>query len=107
VASVISLHVVELASTGPAFQASASLVRGSRVARRELGVVTGFGVAVSGDVIEEGSSGSAHISFDVLGSWRSGRAHMTVIKQNGHWWVTGASLDVDGETYLLPTQTPP
>ena len=103
----ISLRVVESVSKGPAFQVAATFLRGSTPARKELGVVTGFGVAVNGDVTEEGSGGSAHISFDVLGSWRNGRATLSAIKHEGRWWVTGATLKVDGETYPLPTQAIP
>ena len=107
VASVVSLRVVERVSTGPAFQVSADYLRGNGIARQQLGVVTGFGVAVTGGVTEQGAGGSAHIAFDVLGSWRSGHATMDVIKHDGHWWVTGAVLSVDGRTFDLPTQAIP
>ena len=107
VAAFVSLRVVETVSKGPAFQVAATFLRGSKPARQELGVITGFGVAVNGDVTEEGSGGSAHISFDVLGSWRDGRATLTALKHDGRWWVTGATLKVDGQTYPLPTQAIP
>ena len=61
VAAVISLRLVEKVSKGPAFQASATFLRANPIARQQLGVVSGFGVGVAGDVTEEGAGGSAEV----------------------------------------------
>jgi hypothetical protein len=43
----------------------------------------------------------------VLGSWRNGRASITAIKRHDRWWVSQATLDVDGQTFNLPAPVVP
>jgi hypothetical protein len=107
VTAMISLRLVERVSKGPAFQASAAFLRANPIARQQLGVVTGFGVGVAGDVTEEGGGGSAHLSFQVNGSWRDGRASITAVKRHDRWWVSAATLSVDGRQFPLPAPVVP
>ena len=107
VAAVISLRLVEKVSKGPAFQASATFLRANPIARQQLGVVSGFGVGVAGDVTEEGGGGSPNLSFQGLGSWRNARASITAVKRHDRWWVSQATLDVDGQTFDLPAPVIP
>ena len=76
-AGAVSLTIVESVSKGPAFQKAADYVRADPVARpMQLGVVIGFGLAVSGPISRSRRRRRrANISFDVHGSWRSG--HVT------------------------------
>ena len=107
VAAAVSFAVVERVSKGPAFSAAADFIRNDSDARQQLGVVSGFGIAVSGGVRESGASGLADLSFDVNGSWRDGRASVLVRKKSGQWMVVRATLRVDGETFSLRTQPTP
>lgn len=101
-AGAISLKVVEDVSKGPAFESAAKFVRADRVARQQLGVVLGFGLAVNGSVVEPGNGdGRANISFDVHGSWRDGHARVTAVKQSGMWVVEHGVLSVDGKQFRL------
>ena len=102
VAGAISLRVVERISRGPAFQASAEFLRSNHVAEQQLGVITGFGRGVAGDVTQSGDSGIAHLHFDVHGSWRDGRAVVTAYRQGGEWSVQQATLEVDGRQFPIP-----
>jgi hypothetical protein len=105
VVGAISLRVVERISRGPAFQTAATFLRGNPTARQQLGVITGFGRAVAGDVTENGDSGIAHLHFDVHGSWRDGRAVVTAYRQDGVWTVQQVTLEVDGRQF--PIAGPP
>jgi hypothetical protein len=107
VAAGVSLAVVERVSKGPAFKASAEFIRNDPIARQQLGVITGFGLGVAGGVSESGPSGLANLSFDVDGSWRNGRADVTVRKKAGLWMVVDATLVVDGQQFDLPGQPAP
>jgi hypothetical protein len=107
VATAVSFAVVERVSKGPAFTSAAEFIRVDGDARQQLGVVTSFGIAVSGGVRESGASGLAELSFDVNGSWRDGRAHVLVRKKSGQWTVVQATLKVDGKTFDLGTQPIP
>jgi hypothetical protein len=81
-------------------------VRSDPTTRRQLGVVMGFGLAVTGPISDGGSGGSANISFDVNGSWRSGHIRVSAVKQGDTWVVRGGVLSVDGIRYRVPcTQT--
>jgi hypothetical protein len=106
VAGAISLTIVEAVSKGPAFQSAAAFVRSDPTTRRQLGVVMGFGLAVTGPISDGGSRGSANISFDVNGSWRNGQIRVSAVKQGDTWLVRGGVLSVDGIRYRVPcTQT--
>jgi cytochrome oxidase complex assembly protein 1 len=101
-AGAISLTVVQNVSKGPAFESAAQFVRTDRVARQQLGVVLGFGIAVNGSVVEPGDGdGHANISFDVHGSWRDGHARISAVKQSGVWIVERGVLSVDGKQFRL------
>lgn len=99
-AGIVSLTIVEHVSKGPAFQRAADYVRGSPVARRQLGVITGFGLAVSGPVADD--AGTANITFDVHGSWRNGHVRISAVKHGSDWVITNGVLKVDGQRYRLP-----
>ncbi|MDX6549030.1 MAG: hypothetical protein QOG33_2580 [Gaiellales bacterium] len=99
-AGAISLTIVESVSKGPAFQSAATFVRSDPTARRQLGVVLGFGLAVTGPVSDAG--GIANISFDVTGSWRTGHVRISAVKQGDAWVVRGGVLSVDGIRYQVP-----
>jgi len=101
-AGAISLTIVENVSKGPAFSAAVTFLRNDRLARQQLGVVTGFGLAVTGAVTETGHSGTAHLSFDVHGQWRSGHVHITAVKQDGIWHVRSGILSVANERFKVP-----
>jgi hypothetical protein len=106
VAGAISLTIVEAVSKGPAFQSAAAFVRSDPTTRRQLGVVVGFGLAVTGPISDAGSGGTANISFDVTGSWRTGHIRVSAVKQGDDWVVRGGVLTVDGIRYQVPcTQT--
>jgi hypothetical protein len=102
VAGIVSLTIVEQVSKGPAFQTAADYVRASPVARRQLGVITGFGLAVSGPVADAADGGTANIVFDVHGSWRSGHVRISAVKNGSDWKITNGVLTVDGERFRLP-----
>ena len=106
VAGAISLTIVEAVSKGPAFQSAAAFIRSDPTTRRQLGVVLGFGLAVTGPITEAGSGGSANISFDVNGSWRTGHVRVSAVKEGDTWVTRGGVLTVDGVRYRVPcTQT--
>jgi len=106
VAGAISLTIVEAVSKGPAFQSAAAFIRSDPTTRRQLGVVMGFGLAVTGPITDGGSGGTANISFEVNGSWRTGQVRISAIKQGDTWVVRGGVLSVDGSRYRVPcTQT--
>ena len=106
VAGAISLTIVEAVSKGPAFQSAAAFIRSDPTTRRQLGVVLGFGLAVTGPITDAGSGGTANISFDVKGSWRTGHVRISAVKQGDTWVVHGGVLTVDGSRYRVPcTQT--
>lgn len=101
-AGAISLTVVQDVSKGPAFESAAQFVRADRVARQQLGVVLGFGLAVNGSVAEPGDgTGHANLSFEVNGSWRDGHAEISAVKESGVWIVEGGVLSVDGRQFRL------
>jgi hypothetical protein len=99
-AGAISLTIVESVSKGPAFQSAATFVRSDQKTREELGVVLGFGLAVTGPVSDAG--GVANISFDVNGSWRTGHVRVSAVKQGDSWVVRGGVLSVGGKRYRVP-----
>jgi hypothetical protein len=101
-AGAISLTIVENVSKGPAYSAAVSFLRNDRLARQQLGVVTGFGLAVTGSVAEAGQAGTAHLSFDVHGQWRNGHVHITAVKHDGLWHVRSGILSVAGEQFKVP-----
>jgi len=101
-AGAISLTIVENVSKGPAFSAAVTFLRNDRLARQQLGVVTGFGLAVTGAVADTGQSGTAHLSFDVHGQWRNGHVHITAVKQGGVWHVRSGILSVANERFKVP-----
>ena len=101
-AGAISLTIVENVSKGPAYSAAVRFLRNDRVARQQLGVITGFGLAVTGAVADTGQSGTAHLSFDVHGQWRNGHVHITAIKHDGLWHVEGGVLSVANEQFKVP-----
>ena len=108
-AGAVSLTVVEHASKGPAFQSAATFLRSGRnagVVRLQLGVVLGFGLAVTGPISESGGSGTANLSFGVHGNWRSGHVRITEEKRGSRWVVTGGLLTVDGQRFQLPCAQP-
>jgi hypothetical protein len=101
-AGAISLTVVENVSKGPAFETAATFVRTDRVARQQLGVVLGFGIAVNGSVAEPAAGqGRANLSFDIHGSWRDGHARISAVKESGVWRVEGGVLSVNGKQFRL------
>ena len=106
VGSAYGVSRIETASRGPAFDQSALCLRINGQARQLLGVVTGFGLAVSGPVVENADgTGHADLSFDVIGQWRSGRAHVRWVEDDFIWhWAPnkkGNSLNVNGTVYPL------
>jgi hypothetical protein len=105
-AGAISLTIVESVSKGPAFQAAATFVRSDPKTRVELGVVLGFGLAVTGPVTDTGVGGAANISFDVTGSWRSGHVRLSAVKQGNSWVVRRGVLSVGGKRYQVPCAQP-
>jgi hypothetical protein len=103
-AGVAGVLAVQSASKGPAFLASARLLRDHPAVRRNLGVVTGFGFTVTGSVVESEEEGRARIRFDVVGSWRTGSVSVRALKRGGRWQVVSARLDVGGER--IPLRVP-
>ena len=82
---------------GAGLPACRRLRAGGPVARRQLGVITGFGLAVSGPVADD--AGTANITFDVHGSWRNGHVRISAVKQGSDWVITNGVLKVDGQRY--------
>jgi hypothetical protein len=104
VGSAYGVSRIETASRGPAFNRSALCLRINGQARQLLGVITGFGLAVSGPVVENADgTGRASLTFDVHGQWRSGRVRVNWVEDDfiWHWNRKGGSLNVDGTAYPL------
>ena len=104
--SAYGVSRIETASRGPAFDRSALCLRINGQARQLLGVITGFGLAVSGPVVENADgTGRASLTFDVHGQWRSGRARVNWVEDDFIWhWKGGkggGSLNVGGTVYPL------
>jgi hypothetical protein len=77
-------------------------------AKALLGVITGYGLAVTGPVVQnQDGTGSANIQFDVIGQWRTGRAHIHVVEDGGVWHWAGqgfakrSTLEVAGKRYPI------
>ena len=106
VAGAISLTIVEAVLEGAGLPVGGRVRAVRSTTRRQLGVVMGFGLAVTGPISDGGSGGSANISFDVNGSWRTGHIRVSAVKQGDTWVVRGGVLSVDGIRYRVPcTQT--
>jgi hypothetical protein len=103
VGSAYGVSRIETASRGPAFDQSALCLRVNGQARQLLGVVTGFGLAVSGPVVENADgTGRANLTFDVIGQWRTGRARVSWVEDDFIWhWKGTGSLNVAGKVYRL------
>jgi hypothetical protein len=101
--SAYGVSRIETASRGPAFDRSALCLRINGQARQLLGVITGFGLAVSGPVVENADgTGHANLTFDVIGQWRTGRARVSWEEDDFIWhWKGAGSLNVDGTVYPL------
>lgn len=106
--SVIGVGAIETASKGPAFRIAATCYRlngGQGGIRQRLGVVTGFGRAITGPVVENtDGTGWASIQFDVHGSWRTGHAHVHAVRgtdgaPNDIWRITRGDITIDGVVY--------
>ncbi|HUZ85172.1 MAG TPA: cytochrome c oxidase assembly factor Coa1 family protein [Gaiellales bacterium] len=107
VAALIGYHEVERASKGPVFDLAATCIRTNPVARVQLGVITGFGIAVDGGVVENtDGTGHASIDFSVHGSSATGHATVDAVLQNGRWRLTGGLLAVAGALLPLPLDRP-
>ena len=103
--SAWGVSATESASRGPAFHLSATCLRVNKTAKKMLGVITGYGVAVTGPVVDnQDGTGSARLQFDVIGSWLTGHAHVQMIKQGGVWYWAGgrgSTLEVGGKRYPI------
>lgn len=106
--SVLGVSAIERASRGPAFHMSATCLRVNKRAKKLLGVITGYGLAVTGPVVQnQDGTGSANIQFDVIGQWRTGRAHVHAVEADGVWRWAGenfakqSTLDVAGKRYPI------
>lgn len=106
--SALGVAAIETASKGPAFRLAATCYRlngGPGGMRQRLGVVTGFGPAITGPVVENtDGTGWASIQFDVIGSWRTGHAHVRAVRGTdgvpiNDWRITHGSINVDGLWY--------
>ena len=100
--SALGVSAIEKTSRGPAYGLSTTCLRVNALARRRLGVITGYGLA-SGPVEENADgTGSANLQFDVIGSDHTGRAHVRAIELGNVWYWTGrGTLDVGGSRYRL------
>ncbi len=113
--SVLGVNAIEAASKGPAFRLAATcyqLNSGQGSTRQQLGVVTGFGRAITGPVVSNADgTGWASIQFDVIGSWRTGHAHVHAVRgtdgaELGIWRITHGQITVDGSVYQFnPART--
>ena len=103
--SAWGVSATESASRGPAFHLSATCLRVNKRAKKLLGVITGYGVAVTGPVVDnQDGTGSARLQFDVIGSWLTGHAYVQAVKQDGIWhWAggRGSTLEVGGKRYPI------
>ena len=77
---------------------SAACLRLNATVRQELGVVTGFGFAVQGPVVQNADgTGNARLDFTATGSWRNGHVHIRAIERRRRWSLIGpAELFVSG-----------
>jgi hypothetical protein len=105
--SAMGVSAIESASKGPAFDLSATCLRVNAEARQQLGVITGFGLAVSGPVVNNtDGTGHANIDFDVIGAWRTGHANLQFVESGGRWWWSGhGRLTVAGQTFPLDLES--
>jgi hypothetical protein len=106
--SVWGVSALESASRGPVFHLSATCLRVNGRAKALLGVITGYGLAVTGPVVQnQDGTGSANIQFDVIGQWRTGHAHVHAVERGGVWYWAGQSsskrstLEVAGKRYPI------
>ena len=107
VAAGVGYLEVERASKGPVFELAAACIRTNEVARVHLGVITGFGIAVNGGVIENSDgTGRAQIEFGVHGSYASGRAYVDALLNDWRWQLTSGTLAVGGRRYRLALDEP-
>ena len=106
--SILGVNAIENASKGPAFQLAATcyqLNSGQGSVRQRLGVIKGFGRAVTGPVVSNtDGTGWASIQFDVIGSWKTGHAHVHAVRgtegaQLDIWRITKGQINVDGVVY--------
>jgi hypothetical protein len=100
--SALGVSAIEKTSRGPAYHLSTSCLRVNALARKSLGVITGYGLP-SGPVQENADgTGSANLQFDVVGSAGTGRAHVHAIEQDNRWkWTGWGTLDVAGKRYRV------
>ncbi len=113
--SAVGLAAIETASKGPAFTLASTCYRlngGQGGVRQQLGVVKGFGPAITGPVVENtDGTGWASIQFDVIGSWRTGHAHVHAVRGTGgaavnQWKITRGQISIDGSVYPFnPSRT--
>jgi Cytochrome oxidase complex assembly protein 1 len=101
--SALGVSAIESTSRGPAFHLTATCLRVNARVRQLLGVITGYGLAVSGPVAENSDgTGNANLQFDVIGQWRTGRAHVRAVRAGYIWhWAGTGSLLVAGTRYRL------
>jgi hypothetical protein len=100
--SALGVSEIEKSSRGPAFHLSTTCLRVNGPAKELLGVITGYGLP-SGPVQENADgTGSAHLQFDVIGSWHTGHVHVRATEQANRWhWSGWGTLDVAGRRYPL------
>jgi hypothetical protein len=106
--SILGVNAIEGASKGPAFRLAATcyqLNSGQGSVRQKLGVIEGFGRAITGPVVSNtDGTGWASIQFDVIGSWKTGHAHVHAVRGTdgaplGIWRITHGQINVDGVVY--------
>lgn len=98
--SAWGLTAIENASKDTAYVLSARCFQLQPSFRRQLGVITGSGVAVTGPVVEyTDGTGWAHIQFDFTGSWRGGRGFLRLTRRAGVWRITSGRLLVGDTSY--------
>jgi hypothetical protein len=93
---------IEKSSRGPAYHLTAACLRVNRLARRQLGVITGYGLP-SGPVQENSDgTGDARLAFAVIGQWRTGVAQVGAVEQGSVWhWDGEGTLAVGGQRFRL------
>ena len=101
--SAMGVSAIEKTSRGPAFHLAATCIRVNGRARQLLGVITGYGLAVSGPVQENADgTGDARLQFDVIGSWHTGHAFVHAVESGYVWrWKGTPSLFVAGTRHRL------
>ena len=106
--SALGVAAIETASKGPAFKLAATCYRlngGPGGVRQQLGVIRGFGPAITGPVVENtDGTGWASIQFDVIGSWRTGHAHVYAVRGTdgalvNEWRITRGRITIDGSSH--------